>query len=163
MDNECSLTYSRLHPVGQQIGAVMFLAVLAVFLAIAFLISSFASALQIPFTLAFASLLFIALPFFLSWAIEIFLMLDSFRFSLQQECVFVRRGAISPTYDVVPYENVQDAQVSQGPIQRMVGAATIIVSTPASSVIIPNAMLNDAQDFKNELLALAKIHKGMAE
>ncbi|HQT44402.1 MAG TPA: PH domain-containing protein, partial [Candidatus Micrarchaeota archaeon] len=105
----------------------------------------------------------LALPFFLAWAAEIIFIRKTFRFSLQKGFLFVRSGSINPNYEIVPYENVQDAQVSQGIFERIFGIANVYVSTPAGTVPVFGIKLESAQEFRKDLLALAKMHRGMAE
>jgi len=163
MINESATTYARINPAIQFYQAVVFFIVFAIFLIVSVFAGSIASGIHAPSALVVISLIFLALPFFLAWGIEIAFLPETFRFSLQQEYVFVRHGAIVPSFDLVPYENVQDAQVSQGIVERIFNMATVYVSTPAGMVSIFGISLEDAQEFRKDLLALAKAHRGMAE
>lgn len=90
-------------------------------------------------------------------------MLVTYRFSLQDEYIFVRAGTINPAYHMIPYENVQDAQVSQDILLKMFNLASVSVSTPASTMVITPLPLDVANKFRQDVLSLVQLHKGMAE
>lgn len=162
MLDESSKTYANIHPFALA-GSVIFLLVsLLVYIGIALAIATSISGI-VPAWLSLSAAIFLLLPWFLAVVIETILLLSSFRFSLQQEYLFVRAGAISPAYHMIPYENVQDTQVMQGVIQRALGIATVVVSTPANTVFIQDISLEEAQKFREDLLTLARMHKNMAE
>ncbi len=163
MPDESSTTYCEISRALQAYQAVFFAIVLAIFLALAGFLASMAPSVRISSALAFLLLAFLALPFFAAWAVEIFFIRKTFRFSLQKGFLFVRSGSINPNYEIVPYENVQDAQVSQGIFERMFGIANVYVSTPAGTAPVFGIKLASAQEFRKDLLALAKMHRGMAE
>ncbi len=163
MREESSVTYCRINPAIQLYQALVFFIAFAIFLAIAIFAGSLASGLRMPSTLVVAGLIFLSLPFFVSWGIEIAYLPETFRFSLQQRRLFVRHGAIVPSIDIVPYENVQDAQVIQGIVERIFGMASVLVSTPAGTVYLLGIPLDAAQDFRKDLMSLAKMHRGLAE
>lgn len=160
--HEAELTYSKLHPAAQ-LGRLMGLAlILGIYAAIS-LIAAFAISSIFPLWAAILAIILLALPFALSGAIEILYLLDAFRFSLQEECLFVRAGAIDPKYELVPYENIQDAQVSQGLFAKLFNVSSVMVSTPASSIFISYLPNEKAKKFREDLLTLARAHKNMAE
>ena len=163
MEAESGETYAKIHPVAQWVTALLLLIILAIYVAAGLFVLSTASQLHIPSSFTLFALIFLPLPYLAASAIGLRYMLETYRFSLQQEFLFVRSGTINPTYTAVPYENVQDAQVAQGFVDRLFGIAHVVVSTPASSVYVSNIALATAQQFREELLTLAKMHKGMAE
>lgn len=163
MVRESATTYARINPAFQFYQAIVFFMVFSIYLVVCVIAGGLAGAIHAQPAMAVASMIFLALPFFAAWGAEIAFLPETFRFSLQQDFMFVRHGAIVPSFDLVPYENVQDAQVSQGIVERIFGMATIDVSTPAGTVSVFGISLDSAQEFRKDLLALAKTHRGMAE
>ena len=163
MQQESEKTYARLHPITQWwaiLGFAIVLFVLALlWLLVAIALSAFPGALWF-LTIAAA---FLAFPSLAAYAINTLHMLRTYRFSLQEQFLFVRSGTINPTYHMIPYENIQDAQVSQGLLDGLFNVAAVTVSTPASSLTIYALGKNDAQKFREDLLSLARMHKNMAE
>jgi putative membrane protein len=65
--------------------------------------------------------------------------------------VFIaRRGRFRREIDVVPHERVQSARLTQGPLQRRLGLATVHLDTSPGPVH-PTAHHRDAQDARNLL------------
>ena len=143
--------------------AATFLAVLILVISLAIFAALFANAAQISPWLSGLLVLFLAAPWLASLALGAWFIIDTYRFSLQDEFLFARSGVINPTYHVVPYENIQDAQVAQGFFERIFGIASVVVSTPASTVMLYAFDLADARKFREELLTLANLHRNMAE
>jgi putative membrane protein len=71
--------------------------------------------------------------------------------------VFIsRRGRFRRETDIVPHERVQSARLSQGPLQRRLGLATVHLDTSPGPVQ-PTAHHRDAQDARNLLDAEVKL------
>jgi putative membrane protein len=71
--------------------------------------------------------------------------------------VFIsRRGRFRRETDIVPHERVQSARLSQGPLQRRLGLATVHLDTSPGPVH-PTAHHRDAQDARNLLDAEVKL------
>jgi putative membrane protein len=71
--------------------------------------------------------------------------------------VFIsRRGRLRREMDIVPHERVQSARLSQGPLQRRLGLATVHLDTSPGPVQ-PTAHHRDAQDARNLLDAEVKL------
>ncbi|VVC02123.1 Bacterial PH domain protein [uncultured archaeon] len=157
LHEECSKTYAPIQPVWQLVRGVWLLGLIIIFL-----ICSLVSAAAVgPVGPLLAVILFA--PLILAEGIEVWQALDTYRFSLQPEYVFVRAGAINPHYHLLPYENIQDAQVDQGLLERIFGVASVVVSTPASEARIPFLKMEDAKKFSHDVLTLARTHKNLAE
>jgi len=163
LQSESRLTYVKVHPIAQWVAVAGFLVILIVIIGIALFAAVFASSVNFSPWLAGLSVLFLAAPWLASLAIESRYMLETYRFSLQDEFLFIRSDVITPVYHIVPYENIQDAQVTQGFFDRIFGIASVVVSTPANTVQILSFNLPEAQKFREELLTLANLHRNMAE
>ncbi|MFH0961425.1 MAG: PH domain-containing protein [archaeon] len=113
----------------------------------------------------FALVLFLAvfLPLAALSAIECFGFRRNYRFSLQREFVYTRQGTILKTHSLIPYENIQDVQLSEGLFEKLTGTATLHISTPASGTSVPMVPLRLAETLKKEILDLAEKHRGLAE
>jgi putative membrane protein len=71
--------------------------------------------------------------------------------------VFIaKRGRLRREIDIVPHERVQSARLSQGPLQRRLGLATVHLDTSPGPVQ-PTAHHRDAQDARNLLDAEVKL------
>ena len=71
--------------------------------------------------------------------------------------VFIaRRGRFRREIDIVPHERVQSARLSQGPLQRRLGLATVHLDTSPGPVQ-PTAHHRDAQDARNLLDAEVRL------
>jgi membrane protein YdbS with pleckstrin-like domain len=154
MESECSKTYADLNFMQQVyaflppllVGVLVLVVVIFLMLANLWLYAFFA--------------LFLAAPLFIGLTLEAIYYLDTYRFSLQEEYLFIRAGVVSPTYHLIPYENIQDAQIS---FDRIFGFTKVFVSTPATSISTFFKKKEDAEKFREDLLSLARMHKNMAE
>lgn len=111
---------------------------------------------------AFVFLLFFV-PSAILAAIEAFNYRKNYRFSLQEEYVFAREGTVGPAYLTIPYENIQDVLLSEGPFEKLTGTATLTISTPASATTVPMVSLKEAEALKMQILGLAEKHRGLTE
>ena len=160
---ETEQTYAQISVVNQILAFLFFLFLLAIAVIFIAIVTGILAAMGANAAIVALCLLFLAAPLLIDSGMEAFYTLDSFRFSLQKEFAIVRAGAISPSYEMVPYENVQDAQVAQGLIDRIFGLATVTISTPASNLLVPGIKLDVARKFREDLLSLSRMHKHMAE
>ncbi len=110
-----------------------------------------------------AAFLLLAVPGLAFVAIEGIYYVRTFRFSLQDELVFSRSGVISPGYTMIPYENVQDVQLSEGLLEKLTRTASVTITTPASTLKVPYLERELAKGLRLELLARAEKHRGLAE
>jgi len=154
---ECSQTYAPIQPAWRWVRGIGL-----AFLLVLFIIGSLLSAAAIGWLGPLALLLLMG-PLMLAEALETWKVLDTYRFSLQPTHVFVRSGAINAHYHLLPYENIQDAQMDQGLLERVFGVASVVVSTPASEARIPFLKIEDAKRFQQDVLSRARMHKHMAE
>ncbi len=162
LPKEVETTYGGLNPAAKYMRFFGFVAIISIYAAFS-LMAVFAASAVFPIWAGLLCAIAIALPFALSELIEIAFLLETFRFSLQREYLFVRTGAIDPTYELIPYENIQDAQVSQGLVDKLFNVSSVVVSTPASSIFIGFLPNETAKKFREDLLTLAQLHKNMAE
>ncbi|MCX8195330.1 MAG: PH domain-containing protein [Candidatus Micrarchaeota archaeon] len=162
MQKESELTYAPIHFLAQLIRAIWFLLITGIALILVFGIA-ISSAAPVPFWAVVVATIFLLLPWVISEAIEIRYLPDTYRFSLQEEFLFIRSGAIGAEYELIPYENIQDVQLSQELVAKIFGVASVAVSTPASTVFISFLNPKVARKFREDLLTLVKMHKGMAE
>jgi putative membrane protein len=80
------------------------------------------------------------------------------RYALRPASLQVMRGVLKRRDWVVPYASVQVVTVRRGPLQRLLGVATVQVDTAGAQRHRPNvedAHLADAVDLANELIARA--------
>lgn len=159
---ESSRTYCRLNKTHlYATGLLGWLIFSLIMLTIASFFFTLITAFNIP--IALLMLLIVgAVPLITSF-IDIYYFPNTFRFNLQKEFLFIRRGVISPKYFLLPYENIQDAQISETLTDPLFKTSTIVVSTPADSLTIPAVPKEHAKTFRDKLLELVKIHKDLAE
>lgn len=162
LSKEAETTYCPIHPAAKYTRLFTFIVIMAFYASIS-LAAVFAASPVFPAWAGLLCAIAIALPFALSELVEIMFLLETYRFSLQQEYLFVRTGAIDPKYELIPYENIQDAQVSQGLVDKLFNVSSVVVSTPASSLFIPFLGNENAKKFREDLMTLAQLHKNMAE
>ncbi len=175
LENEGEKTYAPIHPLAQILSIIGF--ILGQALVLGFLLIVLIILVPIPqiipgsqdaagIALIAFVLLSLAILLSVAWIsafINISKMLITYRFSLQDEYIFVRKGTINPAYHMIPYENVQDAQVRQDVLLKMFNLASVSISTPASSVTVSPLPLETANKFKEDVLTLSRLHRGMAE
>lgn len=79
---------------------------------------------------------------------------DRWGWQLTDLALELRRGVVIQQRSVVPYFRIQQIDVTQGPIDRLLGLATLQVTTAAASgtVALPGIASDDAPDVRAELL-----------
>ena len=175
MAPESEKTYAMLDPMTQKLAVLGLLAgsalsvfvLLAIFMPLAAM-PLLANAQSGGIGFGPAAFIFLAAAIILSTGIaEAYItiknMLITYRFSLQNEYIFMRTGTINPAYHMIPYENIQDAQVSQDILLKMFNLASVTVSTPASTLVVSPLPLGVANRFRQDVLTQVRLHKGMAE
>jgi membrane protein YdbS with pleckstrin-like domain len=153
----CMLNKTHLYAIGLTSNILFSL----VMLGISLFFFTIITVLNIPIALIML-LIVCTLPILIS-LIDTYYFPMTFRFNLQKEFLFIRRGVISPRYFLLPYENIQDAQISDTLIDPIFKTSTIVVSTPADSLVIPAVPKEHAKAFRDKLLNLVKEHKDLAE
>ncbi len=73
---------------------------------------------------------------------------------------FSRKGVVTPSYTMIPYENIQDVHVSQGYVEKLLGLSTVRIYTATfsgrGSDAIPGLSRENAEAFKDALFARIK-------
>lgn len=79
------------------------------------------------------------------------------RWQLTPLALELRYGVVVHQYEAVPYFRIQQIDITQGPIDRMLGLATLVVATASASgsATLPGIAADDAPPVRAELLARA--------
>lgn len=64
------------------------------------------------------------------------------RYCLTGEALHIRAGLLSRTLWVVPYERIQTIGIDQGPLQRLLGLATLVPDTAGASLLASAQIVN---------------------
>lgn len=79
-------------------------------------------------------------------------------YELRPEDVLVRHGVWWRTVSVVPYVRIQHVDTRQGPLERMLGLATVVfftAGTVGAAVDVPGLALEDAERLRERLALLS--------
>ncbi len=79
-------------------------------------------------------------------------------YDLRSEDVLVRHGVWWRTVSVVPYVRIQHVDTRQGPLERMLGLATVVfftAGTVGAAVDVPGLALEDAEHLRERLALLS--------
>ena len=80
------------------------------------------------------------------------------RFSLQEDALFLERGVFTRVETAVPYVRVQHIDTHRGPIERLVGLSSVVVYTAGSrgaDVTVPGLSPERARALRDRLRDLA--------
>lgn len=82
---------------------------------------------------------------------------DRWRWQLTALAVELRSGVLVRRYEAVPYFRIQQIDITRGPIDRLLGLATLVVTTAstAGGATLPGIAADDAAPVRAELLARA--------
>ncbi|MBN2014001.1 MAG: PH domain-containing protein [Candidatus Altiarchaeota archaeon] len=84
----------------------------------------------------------------------------TFLFELRGDYFFSKKGVITPSYTIIPYENIQDVHINQGILEKMLGLSTVRVYTATfsgrGSDMIPGLSWKNAEAFKDSLFKKMK-------
>lgn len=82
-------------------------------------------------------------------------------YAVRQDDLLVRRGVMYNSMTAVPYGLMQTVSMHRGPIDRMVGLATLRMSTAsaAASVSIPGLPLAEAEQLRDHLIRVAETRR----
>ena len=75
-------------------------------------------------------------------------------YAMDKEELHVRRGVVTRIYTIVPLGRIQHIDVSQGPIERPLGLARLILHTAGtlhSQVTVPGLRRDDAEAMRDEI------------
>lgn len=81
----------------------------------------------------------------------------SWRFQLRPDALFVRRGVLWRVSSLVPHARIQHVDVRQGPIERWLGLASVVVFTAGirgAELTIPGLAAGDAEELRDHLASL---------
>ncbi|WP_255195916.1 PH domain-containing protein [Halorarius litoreus] len=84
-------------------------------------------------------------------------------YEVRDDSLFLRRGVFTRVRTVVPYVRIQHVDVSEGPFERALGLASVVVYTAGSrgaDVTIPGLTPERADDLQTRLKQLAIVAEG---
>lgn len=79
------------------------------------------------------------------------------RFDVQEDALFLKRGVLTRVRTVVPYVRVQHVDTQRSPFERLVGLSSVVVYTAGSrgaDVTIPGLVPERATDLQEQLRTL---------
>lgn len=84
----------------------------------------------------------------------------SFLFELRSDFFFSRKGVITPSYTIIPYENIQDVHLEQSIIEKILGLWRVKIYTATfsdrGSDMIQGLSVSNVEAFKNALFTKIK-------
>lgn len=95
----------------------------------------------------------------LSWFVITPLRYIRWRYELSQDFLNIARGIIVHKKTVVPFIRVQNTDTRQGPLLRMMGLASVTVSTAAGSMEIPGLPAAEAEMLRDQAAEFARVAK----
>lgn len=81
------------------------------------------------------------------------------RYQLSQDFLDIVRGIIVHKHTVVPFIRVQNTDTRQGPLLRMMGLASVTISTAAGSMEIPGLPASEAEKVRDQAAEFARAAK----
>lgn len=112
-----------------------------------------------------AGLIFFMFFFGLIWSFFIpfpfaHLIYENYRHELQKDRVYIERGIIWKKYVSIPYERVQNVDISRGPLARLLGLSDLQIQTAGASTPyvlsegrIPGIAVEEANKLREEILS----------
>jgi len=80
------------------------------------------------------------------------------RYEIREDEVDLQHGVVVKTRQLIPMARIQHVDTRRGPLQQRFGLASVVFFTAAGSMEIPALSLEDAQDVRNRIADLAKVH-----
>ena len=82
-------------------------------------------------------------------------------FQLRDDDLLFRRGLLFQRFVSVPYGRMQLIDITRGPVSRIVGLSDLhfVTAAASSSVAIPGLPLTDAEELRDQLVALAETRR----
>jgi uncharacterized protein len=79
------------------------------------------------------------------------------RYQVAGDALELRHGVVRRVHSAIPYFRVQHIDVAQGPVERAVGLARLVVHTASAGTdaTIPGIAADDAEDLRRLILARA--------
>ena len=87
-----------------------------------------------------------------------FARFDRWRYDLQDDALYLERGVLTQVETAVPFVRVQHVDTQRGPIDRLLGLASVVVYTAGSrgaDVTVPGLTPERAGELRNRLRELA--------
>jgi uncharacterized protein len=81
----------------------------------------------------------------------------NWRYQVAEDALELRHGVLRRVHSAIPYFRVQHIDVTQGPVERMVGVSRLIVHTASAGTdaTIPGIAAGDAEGLRRLILARA--------
>jgi uncharacterized protein len=131
-------------------------AVLAVLIGAAVLLNSRSHRDILPW-LSIALVLAVVLAVVVVWFAPL-LEWRSWQYAIRDDEVEIRSGIWDKTRALIPMSRVQYVDFRQGPVDRWLGLATIVIATAGGAREIPGIAARAAEPLRNRIAALANIH-----
>jgi uncharacterized protein len=82
-------------------------------------------------------------------------------YQLRDDDLLFRRGLLFQRFVSVPYGRMQLIDITRGPVSRIVGLSDLhfVTAAASSSVAIPGLPLADAEELRDQLVALAETRR----
>lgn len=87
----------------------------------------------------------------------------AWRFELQADAVYLKRGVVTEVRTVMPYVRIQHVDTQRNPLERLLGLARVVVYTAGSrgaDVSIPGLTRERATELRESLRTRASEHEG---
>lgn len=100
----------------------------------------------------------LAVPVAVVGLVHVFARYRRWRFTVGEEALFLRRGVVTHVETSVPFVRVQHVDTRRGPIERLLGLASVVVYTAGSrgaDVAIPGLAPERAEQLRERLRDLA--------
>jgi uncharacterized protein len=78
------------------------------------------------------------------------------RYEVRDEEIDLRHGTVTVTRTLVPMLRVQHVDTTRGPLDQVLGLATVVVHTAAGATTIPALGEGDAERLRDRIAALAR-------
>lgn len=95
----------------------------------------------------------------LFWVVITPLRYICWSYALSKEFLDIMRGIIVRKHTVVPFIRVQNTDTRQGPLLRMMGLASVTISTAAGSMEIPGLPAAEAETLRDQAAEFARLAK----
>lgn len=85
----------------------------------------------------------------------------SIRYRLREDDLLFRRGIMFQRFVAVPFGRMQLVDITRGPLARAVGLAELklVTAAAATGVVIPGLPLEEAEELRDRLVALAETRR----
>jgi uncharacterized protein len=79
------------------------------------------------------------------------------RYQVAEDALELRHGILRRVHSAIPYFRVQHIDVTQGPVERLVGLSQLVIHTASAGTdaTIPGIAAHEAEDLRRRILAKA--------